>query len=129
MRPDPDIVDKNGKPIDVEELTRLLADPDYRRVGLTEAAPGFWVSTVWLGVNQGGGAFEPPLYFETMIRRVEDDSRDWLRMRQRYTTLTEAEAGHLAACELVTRIYRPGMSARDFDLAWIADAGLVSSES
>ena len=93
---------RDGEIIDVHAANRLLGDPDYKRVGLTEITSAsdsgarHLVSTVWLGLDHGhtGGA---PVIFETMVFADGDTARDeWAR---RYKTEAEAEAGH---AEIVT---------------------------
>ena len=61
---------------------------------------GFWVSTVFLGLNLnfGGGR---PLLFETMVFHKDSGMMD-LAM-DRYSTWEEAENGHAAMVERVKR--------------------------
>lgn len=92
----PNYYDKKGKPLELMEWTRLFeddSDPPYRQVAETTLPDGKWISTVWLGFNHrfGDGA---PLIFETMVFRSIDnlDELDGTR----YSTLAEAEAGHIS---------------------------------
>ncbi|MFF7142265.1 hypothetical protein ACFZB5_13585 [Streptomyces nodosus] len=88
---------RDGEVIDVLTANRLLGDPDYKRVALTEitsttdSSTRLLVSTVWLGMNHNYGDGEPIL-FETMVFEHGDTSREeWAR---RHHTDAEALAGH-----------------------------------
>lgn len=68
----------------------------------------FWVSTVFLGLDHGfPNNPERPLVFETMVFVTEQDGEerkvsDWGELYcARYSTLSEAEAGHKIACAWV----------------------------
>lgn len=94
--------DREGKPLPdgVEGAERLLRDKDYKIIAQTELANGWWVSTVWLGLNHPYGEDALPLIFETMVFTSRDGSgRDTVWM-QRYATEAEARAGHAQACDL-----------------------------
>jgi hypothetical protein len=54
---------------------------------------GYWVSTVWLGLNHNWGT-GPPLIFETM---VTNPFGDWEDYQKRYSTEAEALDGHTEA--------------------------------
>ena len=60
---------------------------------------GLWISTVWLGLDHNFMRSGPPLIFETMafnhIGADDDRYRDCFM--DRYSTLYQAEVGHLAA--------------------------------
>lgn len=89
-----DIYDKDGKLIEaVEDFATLFENREYRRIAATLLPNGYWVSTVWLGINHRYGDGGPPLIFETMVfigeGSVDVDCR-------RYPTLAEAQAGHAA---------------------------------
>jgi hypothetical protein len=95
---------RDGEIIDTLAANRLLGDPDYKRVALTEITSAsdssvhHRVSTVWLGLDHShtGGA---PIIFETMVFEGGDTAQEeWAR---RYSTEAEAEAGH---AEIVTVI-------------------------
>ena len=99
-----DWYNRDGQAIDVLTANRLLGDPDYKRVELTEVASvtdsseRYLVSTVWLGLDHSftGGN---PVLFETMVFLNGDTASDeWAR---RYNTEAEAKAGH---AEIVTVI-------------------------
>lgn len=88
---------RDGEAIDVMTANRLLGDPDYKRVGLTDitsatdAGERHRVSTVWLGLDHGMTG-DRPVLFETMVFADGDTSADeWAR---RYHTEEEAKAGH-----------------------------------
>ncbi|MGW8702292.1 hypothetical protein ACWGOK_36125 [Streptomyces eurythermus] len=87
---------REGQIIDTSTANRLLGDPDYKRVRLTEITSvsdptvRYLVSTVWLGLDHGhtGGA---PILFETMVFSNGNMSEEWA---DRYSTESEAETGH-----------------------------------
>jgi hypothetical protein len=90
--------DKQGKPIDLLEWTRLIEDTEYCRVGRTKVRSCV-VSTIWLGLDH---QFDdgPPLIFETMI-----DTGDGWEDTRRYSTLEEAQKGHaVAVAEMKARL-------------------------
>lgn len=102
------IYDRQGNPITTAEWGRLVADDDYRRIGLTEIGP-YTVSTVWLGLDH---SFRegPPVIFETMVfttsawntDRTEEDHELLLEIdAARYHTEQEAITGHEDMCTLV----------------------------
>jgi hypothetical protein len=62
-------------------------------VAETTLPDGTWVSTVWLGIDYNFGT-GPPLIFETMVFHSKDTLSE-LDL-DRYATLAEAEAGHIA---------------------------------
>jgi hypothetical protein len=68
---------------------------------------GVEVSTVFLGLDHNWSGQGPPIVFETMVFGGELDEEMW-----RYATYAEAEAGHLAACELVRRAGRKPTAAQ-----------------
>lgn len=59
---------------------------------------GYWVSTVWLGLDHNFSGIGPPLIFETMVQNPagawEDD------FQQRYSTEDDAIVGHLETVDL-----------------------------
>lgn len=65
---------------------------------------GFWVSTVWIGIDMGFSPKQPPLIFETMVfyNVFEHSGHDW--DMERYTTEAQAIAGHK---EMVKRWSNP----------------------
>lgn len=65
-----------------------------------EKIEGYFISTVFLGINHGWGN-GPPLLFETMIfdQNVEPN-KCWQEIyTDRYSTFQQAEAGHIEAVE------------------------------
>jgi hypothetical protein len=83
-------------------------DAGRRRVAETTIS-GWWVSTVFLGINHGFGG--PPLWFETMVFESEDappppEIGEKLRsrlkeMQFRYATWDEATEGHETVVEMI----------------------------
>jgi hypothetical protein len=53
---------------------------------------GYFVSTVWLGLDHSFGRGGPPTIFETMVQRQDDG--EWV-MQRRYETEKQALVGHL----------------------------------
>ncbi|MFH8483633.1 hypothetical protein [Streptomyces sp. NPDC018055] len=95
---------RDGEVIDTMAANRLLGDPDYKRVALTDITsaddPGIRhrVSTVWLGLDHGYSGGDPVI-FETMVFRNGDTAdEEWAR---RYSSEKEAREGH---AEIVTVI-------------------------
>lgn len=83
--------DKDGNPIDRETHARLHNEKSYVVVASTTLPNKNRVSTVWLGIDHGFG--QAPVIFETMLfgpTGAEDLDSD------RYSTLAQAQAGHLA---------------------------------
>lgn len=83
-----------------------------RQVAETEIGE-FRVSTVFLGIDHGYGDRDAPVLFETMVfgEPVETDffgkrrmSRETLDYQPRYCTYDEAEEGHRAMCDEITRL-------------------------
>jgi hypothetical protein len=88
--------------IDMGRWMDLRRDRDYVVIGVDEVS-GWVVSTVWLGLNHN--VFGPPLIFETMMYTVDPYLQDygpfgmdlgpnWDDYQQRYTTESQARAGH-----------------------------------
>lgn len=86
--------DKQGNPIDRDEVLRLWSDPDYRFVAVDTLPNGVKVSTVWTGIDYSLYDDVKPLIFETMIFGGERDTYAW-----RYTTEAEALEGHRQVVE------------------------------
>lgn len=90
--------DRDGLPIDQNRWASLLGDDGYKRVrrskviSAADPAKSFDVSTVWLGIDHGFGS-GLPVIFETMVF-AEGSSLD--ESCDRYTSLADAEAGHVA---------------------------------
>jgi hypothetical protein len=86
--------DKDGRPLEMLEWAQLFEDHAYKRVAVsTVSVDGskVRVSTVWLGLDHRVGPDGPPLIFETMVFRNGSGEECY-----RYSTLSEAEAGHAA---------------------------------
>ena len=83
--------DKDGSPLSEAGWLEKLGD-QYNRVA-EDDCNGVWVSTVWLGLNHAYGS-GPPVIFETMVFESKENLSELYC--DRYHTLEEAEAGHLA---------------------------------
>lgn len=94
--------DKDGIPVTQEQWGLLWGDDAYRMVARSTVASAadlnqtYDVSTIWLGINHGFGE-GLPLIFETMVFGSGDIESDC----QRYSTLREAQEGHI---EMVTEV-------------------------
>lgn len=77
--------DKNGKTIGLFEWMSLSEMEDYRRIGGTKLKNGYFVSTVWLGIDIGI-IDRKPIIFETMVFPSHDMAK--------YSTLEQAKKGH-----------------------------------
>jgi len=91
--------DRQGNKISFErfiELSRSGVDP---RVALTKVR-GFWVSTLWFGVNVALRGFTPAV-FETMIFDGPLDG-----FQARYPTEIEALEGHEVAVKMIKALPR-----------------------
>src|SRR5262249_49494543 len=83
--------DRQGHPIRMEAMAKLIEDLDYKRIAETTLPDGKWVSTVWLGINHQFGQ-GPPLIFETMVFESRENLSEIAC--QRYSTENEAIIGH-----------------------------------
>jgi len=88
--------DKDGTPLNIEEWLdkKDQVGSHYKRVAETTLDNGTWVSTVWLGIDQRIEQQGPPIIFETGVFTSKDVLEE--QDMERYTTLKEAEAGHVA---------------------------------
>jgi hypothetical protein len=77
------------------EWARDFEDLEKKIVRQETLANGYYVSTVWLGINHQWGD-GPPLIFETM---VTNPSGGWEDYQERYSTENEAILGHMRAVE------------------------------
>jgi hypothetical protein len=77
-------------------------DGNGGRVVVQEEVEGFWVSTVFLGLNHGFGG-KRQLWFETTVFRLAPDGVSMWRAYDcdRYETRAEAIAGHEETCAKV----------------------------
>lgn len=75
-----------------------------RRIAQDMLWNGLWVSTIWLGLDHSFG-FGPPLIFETMVfDHLHGDRGDDLA-QERYSTLEDAQLGHLFLVEEYGRFW------------------------
>lgn len=80
----------------MDKVEKLLSDPQYQKVKQQETPrKTYWVSTVWLGLNQRFGRGKP-LIFETMVFSRNIRGKDKSVDQKRYTTEKEALDGHKA---------------------------------
>jgi hypothetical protein len=80
---------------------------EQRRVA-EDTVSGFWVSTVFLGIDHGWDG--EPLLFETGVFAVDPDGEramDEVEEMSRYATWTEAEVGHLLIVQALRTDQRP----------------------
>ena len=84
---------------DIHEWGEWYEDPDHRRIDKTELDGDIMISTVFLGLNHGFLNDDPPILFETMIFGGSEDG-----YCERYSSETEARAGHKRALELVFKM-------------------------
>jgi hypothetical protein len=78
------------------EWARDLENFEGRVVRQETLPNGYWVSTVWLGLDHNFRPTGPPLIFETM---VINPSGEWEDYQERYSTENEAILGHMRAVE------------------------------
>ena len=83
--------DRNGNEISPADMA--MKPPKYRRV-LEDYVLGYWISTVWLGIDHGWG--HGLAIFETMIW---DPHKEILDYQERYGTEVAARVGH---CNAIT---------------------------
>lgn len=97
-----DYYDRQGNPMTTQEWAASFETRrDLNRVAESKLPNGYWISTVWLGLNHRYGD-GPPLIFETMVFPLGADGSvsDWGELdSDRYSTEAEALAGHEAVCE------------------------------
>lgn len=89
--------DRDGKPLSAKAWAET-GKGDYHRVAADVLPNGYWVSTVWLGLDHSFGEGEP-LIFETMVFPCDAEGRvtDWGdKDCERYSTEAAAKAGHAA---------------------------------
>lgn len=90
---------KNAIPCSFEEFSEQYKDMmEHSNLHVEdENINGYWVSTVWLGVNHNHLSDENPLIFETMIFKTGYNEI----YCERYSTWAQAEEGHKKAVEWV----------------------------
>jgi hypothetical protein len=81
----------------------LEDDKNRRHVGSDQIGQ-LWVSTVFMGLDHNWSDDGEPILFETMIFTDDKEMHD-LHCR-RYSTMEEAERGHLVACRYARRLWR-----------------------
>lgn len=87
--------DRDGQPIDLQQWGALFTNPDYKIVQ-QDKVNGYFISTVWLGMNHAYGVDSPLAIFESMVFN-EGSSEDLDCIR--YATEAEAKAGHQVLVE------------------------------
>lgn len=97
--------DRQGNPLSAEQVGKLLANRQYKRIGLT-VEDGYRVSTVWLGLNHQFGD-GPPLIFETMIFGPDSWADEYC---ERYATEDAARAGHDRAVAILRTEILPAVT-------------------
>lgn len=100
---EPRYFDRDGKPLTLLEWGTLFEDLEYKIVAQVRIR-GWFVSTVWLGLDHGmwnwgtvGAEPYQPMIFETMVFDPWGDEQ----MQDRYATEAEAKDGHELACAWV----------------------------
>ena len=91
--------DRQGRTIGQLDWMVLMEDDDYRRVARTDL-PGYWVSTVWLGLDHSRGP--TPRFFETAVfeagpngsGRVQEGGGISDIVCERWASEVEAREGH-----------------------------------
>lgn len=78
------------------EWAEDMGRSDLRIVKQDILPNGFWVSTVWLGLDHNFFRTGPPLIFETMCENVIGE---WEDFQERYSTENDAIVGHLEALD------------------------------
>jgi hypothetical protein len=103
--------DRDGRVISMREWAVLRArGEEYIRIA-QHHLDGYWVSTVWLGINHGWRPEEPPVIFETMVFATGADILGWDSYQDRYSTLRAAREGH----ERIAAALRVGLSVDEYD--------------
>lgn len=74
-----------------------------RKIVRQETVRGYWISTVFLGMNHNFHGEGPPLIFETMVFQGEKSDL----FCERYATLDEAEVGHAHIAAYIGACGRP----------------------
>lgn len=108
-----DYYDRDGTPLTLEQWASGYGrTPDRRRVA-EDTVDGYWVSTVWLGMNHRYGD-GPPLIFETMVFAAPDgEVTNWGDLyADRYSTEAEALAGHTSVVEQL----QAGVAVEDLEV-------------
>ena len=97
----PRYYDKKGKQIPLLEWADLYENLDYRTIKQNTYGD-FFVSTVWLGLDQNVFSIEGfPVIFETMIFVKGNEKHELHHYQERYIIEEEAIKGHEEACVLI----------------------------
>lgn len=88
--------DRNITKADLFTWSKWIENTGNKVVEQTDLDNGYWVSTVFLGLDHGYGD-GPPILFETMVTNPEGD---WENYQERHCTWQEAEIGHAKAVAL-----------------------------
>jgi hypothetical protein len=88
------ILNEDGKPIpepDILKWAEWMGREGNKRIAQTEIN-GFWISTIFLGIDHSfiGGVF--PILFETLVFTKEGKALE--ETMQRYSSKTDAIEGH-----------------------------------
>lgn len=98
--------DRAGELIDFGQWVALFEKRGYQSILKTRRG-GYYVSTVWLGIDHSFGG-PVPIIFETMIfRRTRGRLRTVDLYCRRYSTESQALRGHSDACRMIRSGWRP----------------------
>lgn len=114
--------DWNGEPI-TQEQWMSPARFGSKRVRETTLANGFWISTVYMGIDHSYMPDEPPIIYETMA--FTPDGRGGFD-EMRYATLEQALIGHEIMVERIKR--ETGLWHRAHEILVWAVASLFEKE-
>jgi hypothetical protein len=89
--------DKYCRPISLEQWSVLVDDLEYRRVGMW-SSDGWYVSTIWTGVDPNG--CEQPHIFESMVVAMTSEGPR-IRHVFRYHNIGEATMGHAQIVHMI----------------------------
>ena len=84
------------------EWSRDFENTEGRIVRQETLPNGFWISTVWLGLDHDFTGKGPPLIFETMVRNLW--LGEWEDYQERYSTENDAIIGHMEAVEKYSKV-------------------------
>jgi hypothetical protein len=95
--------DRDGQQISLTEFSKVKS-----RVAEDTLPNGYWVSTVWIGLDHSFGGSKP-LIFETMVFPHDGQNvTSWGELdSDRYSTEAEALAGHRSMVEKFAAMPRP----------------------
>lgn len=110
--------DRQGKPMTMKEWSEAFGDKALKRVAEDTLPNGYWVSTIWLGLDHSysGGT---PIIFETMVFAHDAEKgagpegvKNWGELDgDRYSTEAEALIGHAQMVEKWSKM-KPGIAER-----------------